>query len=97
MIPYYGRHPTKQFIRGKPIRWGYKGWVLASPLGYSFKIDLYQGKEENSNGNKYRDIFGLGGSVVLNFLDDIQREYPGRRFSFYFDNFLHMWPTRKNA
>ena len=25
MIPYYGRHPTKQFIRGKHIRWGYKG------------------------------------------------------------------------
>ena len=24
MIPYFGRHPTKQFIRGKPIRWGYK-------------------------------------------------------------------------
>ena len=24
MIKYYGRHPTKQFIRGKPIRFGYK-------------------------------------------------------------------------
>ncbi len=21
---YYGGHPTKQSIRGKPIRWGYK-------------------------------------------------------------------------
>lgn len=28
MIPYYGCHPTKQFIRGKPIRWGYKGWIF---------------------------------------------------------------------
>ena len=33
MIPYYGRHPTKQFIRGKPIRWGYKAWAASSPLG----------------------------------------------------------------
>ncbi|KAF2902195.1 hypothetical protein ILUMI_03989 [Ignelater luminosus] len=24
MVPYYGRHGAKQFIRGKPIRWGYK-------------------------------------------------------------------------
>jgi len=24
MIPYYGRHGCKQFIRGKPIRFGYK-------------------------------------------------------------------------
>ena len=24
MVPYYGRHSAKQFIRGKPIRFGYK-------------------------------------------------------------------------
>ncbi len=24
MIPCFGRHPAKQFIRGKPVRWGYK-------------------------------------------------------------------------
>lgn len=39
MIPYYGRHPTKEFIRGKPIRWGYKAWVPAEPLGYAYHID----------------------------------------------------------
>ena len=30
MVPYYGRHPVKQFISGKPIRWGYKAWVAAT-------------------------------------------------------------------
>lgn len=24
MVPYYGRHSSKQYIRGKPIRYGYK-------------------------------------------------------------------------
>jgi hypothetical protein len=24
MIPYFGRHGSKQFIYGKPIRYGYK-------------------------------------------------------------------------
>jgi len=24
MIPYFGRHSAKQYIRGKPIRYGYK-------------------------------------------------------------------------
>jgi hypothetical protein len=24
MIPYYGKHSTRQFIRGKPVRYGYK-------------------------------------------------------------------------
>ena len=33
MVPYYGRHSTKQFIRGKPVRYGYKIWTLASSDG----------------------------------------------------------------
>ena len=49
MIPYFGRHPTKQFIRVKPIRWSYKAWVAASPSGYVFQFDMYQGKETGGN------------------------------------------------
>lgn len=26
-VPYYGKHYAKQFIRGKPIRFGYKNWA----------------------------------------------------------------------
>ena len=33
MIPYFGRHGTKQFIRGKAIRYGFKLWGLASIFG----------------------------------------------------------------
>lgn len=33
MVPYYGKHGCKQFIRGKPVRFGYKVWCLASPAG----------------------------------------------------------------
>jgi Transposase IS4 len=28
MVPYYGRHASKQFIPGKPIRFGFKVWCL---------------------------------------------------------------------
>ena len=34
MAPHYGRHSAKQFIRGKPIRFGYKLWCLNTPSGY---------------------------------------------------------------
>ena len=37
MIPYYGRHGTKQFIRGEDIRYGYKmwaHWAITSSIGY---------------------------------------------------------------
>ena len=39
MIPYYGRHGCKQFIRGKPTWFGYKLWSLASPTGYLFHME----------------------------------------------------------
>ena len=48
MVPYFGRHPSKQFIRGKPIRWGYKAWVAASPFGYVYSLNFYQGKFQES-------------------------------------------------
>ena len=34
IIPYYGKHSAKQFIKGKPIWIGYKMWCLNTSLGY---------------------------------------------------------------
>ena len=35
MMPYYGSHSCKMFIKGKPIRFGYKLWCLCESDGYS--------------------------------------------------------------
>jgi DNA excision repair protein ERCC-6 len=34
MVPYFGRQECKQYIRGKPIQFGYKIWCGATRLGY---------------------------------------------------------------
>ena len=88
MVPYYGRHPVKQFIRGKPMRWGYKAWVAATRLGYVFSLDFYQGKYRGEKQSEYRSCFGLGGEVVLDLVDVLESEYEDRKFSLYFDNFF---------
>lgn len=44
--PYYGHHSMKQFIRGKPIRYGFKLWCLTSPQGYLLKFDPYTGSDK---------------------------------------------------
>lgn len=44
IVKYFGRHSCKQFIRGKPIRFGYKMWSLHTKGGYLINFDLYQGK-----------------------------------------------------
>ncbi|KAL1448702.1 hypothetical protein MTO96_028188 [Rhipicephalus appendiculatus] len=63
MVPYFGRHSCKMFIRGKPIRFGYKEWVLCSSSGYPFNIDIYCGKNDGESTN-----VPLGTRVVLNAL-----------------------------
>ncbi|KAK9721250.1 Transposase IS4 [Popillia japonica] len=44
MLKYFGRHGLKQFVREKPICFGYKMWSLNSSGGYLFNFGLYQGK-----------------------------------------------------
>ena len=43
MVPYLERHLCKIFIRGKPIRFGCKNWVLASSCGYPFRFETCVG------------------------------------------------------
>lgn len=44
MIEYFGRHVCKQFIRRKPIRFGYKIWSLASSSGFVHQMEPYAGR-----------------------------------------------------
>ena len=46
MEPYYGHHSMKQFISGKPIRYGFKLWCLTSPQGYLVKFFPYTGSDK---------------------------------------------------
>lgn len=41
MIKYFGHHSAKEFIRGKPVRFGYKNWALTSSTGYCYAFDIY--------------------------------------------------------
>ncbi|KAG5877446.1 hypothetical protein JTB14_033737 [Gonioctena quinquepunctata] len=66
MKPYYGRNGCKQYIKGKPIRFGYKAWVAALKSGYCLAFDIYQGKKKST--------MGLGKSVVTNFANLLENK-----------------------
>ena len=34
MIPYFGKHSAKQYIKGKSIKFGCKGWCFNRYIGY---------------------------------------------------------------
>lgn len=85
MIPYFGRHSTKQHLHGKPIRFGYKVWSMCTRLGYLIQAEPYQGAK---TGNTMPQL-GVGGSVVMNLVNKLPS---GEHYSFYIDNFFTSIP-----
>ena len=72
MKPYYGRHGANQFIRGKPIRFGYRMWALTTALGYVLQFEPYQG----ARGRQAPDVndLGMGVAVAVDLLSELQKD-----------------------
>ncbi|XP_031343006.1 piggyBac transposable element-derived protein 2-like [Photinus pyralis] len=69
MVRYFGHHSAKQFIKGKPVRFGYKDWMLCSSSGYCYAFDTYCGaKPTNSEVEIPRSTLPLGSQVVIDLL-----------------------------
>ncbi|KAG8190235.1 hypothetical protein JTE90_011956 [Oedothorax gibbosus] len=69
------------YMRNKPIKFGYKLWILASSQGYPFNIQVYVGKEATVT-----DKIPLGTRVVLDILECVEN---CRRHILYVDNFFN--------
>ena len=65
IVRYCGHNSLKQFIRGKPIRFGYKLWANCGSGGYCHKFDLYCGKGQRACHQP------LGTRVVLDMISVI--------------------------
>ncbi|GBP70847.1 PiggyBac transposable element-derived protein 3 [Eumeta japonica] len=82
IVKYFGHHGIKQFIKGKPVRFGYKLWALCGVSGYCYNFSLYIGKETQIFAGT---ADGLGSRVVKKLLavcmDPSAHEV-------YFDNFF---------
>lgn len=86
MAKYYGRCVLKQFIKGKPIRFGIKLWALCSYSGFLFHFEIYCGK--NAKDNLLPNI-ALGSRVVLQMLQPLLHHCTPRKlneYHCYFDN-----------
>ena len=79
MVPYYGCHSCKKFIRGKQIRFVYKLRVLASSTGLPYHVEIYKGKYPNAE-----DI-PLGERVVKIALEICDNPV---NHNVFFDNFF---------
>lgn len=80
MVKFKGHNIMKQFIKNKPVKWGFKVWCRCdSETGYLFEFDLYTGRKNHGSE------LGLGESVVLQLTDKIK----GLGCEVFFDNFFN--------
>ncbi|CAK1595683.1 unnamed protein product [Parnassius mnemosyne] len=78
MVPYFG-------LGGKPIRYEYKLWVVATSGGYIAWFQPYQGTCTFTNA-QYSQL-GLGASVVLSYADQLATLGYGKNYHLFIDNF----------
>lgn len=79
MTKFKGKMSCKQYMKNKPIKWGFKWWCrCSSKTGYLYEFDLYLGKKEKTE-------FGLGETVVLNLSKRLEKTY----CMLFFDNFFN--------
>ena len=79
MIPFKGRSSMKQYLPLKPVKRGFKVWVIADATnGYTYDLNVYTGA--TAGGRE----MALGEKVVLKLSNSIK----GRHHQLYFDNYF---------
>ena len=76
MVKSKSRSHMVQYMRNKPIKWGFKLWVLADTTGYTVDFIIYTGKDESTEQ-------GLTFTVVTDLLEP----FHFRGYELYTDNF----------
>jgi hypothetical protein len=88
MIKYFGKNSLKQSIRNKPIRFGYKVWVLATVSGYVVCFEMYQGKGVGDHTAENVQNVGAASATVLDLLDMLPKEKLDLPYHIFADNFF---------
>lgn len=80
MIPFKGRSNLKQYVKGKPHKWGFKVFMRAGESGMMYDFEIYTGKGTCED-------FGLGfsGDIVMALTSELPE---GKNFKLYFDNWF---------
>lgn len=79
MTPFKGRTTIKQYMKAKPVKWGFRSWNLCDSSFYQVAFDYYAGKQVDVESD-----FGLAYKVVMQLVDTLA---PNRPYRLAINNF----------
>ena len=88
MILFKGRSAIKQYNPMKPIKMGFKLWLLADLDGYLYYCEVYQGKNQVFVDDSMPKYFGLGPSIVY----QLTKPLHGKHHQVFIDNYFSTVP-----
>ena len=78
MCKFKGKNLMRQYMKNKPIKWGFKFWFqCSSKPGYLYQFDKYLGKKSKTE-------FGLNESVVLTLCENLKNSCCYVSFDIFF-------------
>ena len=78
MVKFKANSSTKQYVKNKPIMWGFKFWLRCDAItGYIYEIDIYTEQKDAPE-------LGLGQNVVL----DLTKKLHGTGISVFAKNYF---------
>jgi hypothetical protein len=80
MVKFKGRSTIKQYMRVKPIKRGFKIWMLCDSSSYNLKFQVHTGKSDVIGVVK-----GLGARVVIDMVENLT----GKNHTVFMDNFFY--------
>ena len=81
MVKFRGRSGIKQYIKLKPIKWGFKFWFhCPSKSRYLYQMDIYLGRKQTPEFN-----LGLGEEAILQLTKNLEQPFS----TVHFDNFFN--------
>ena len=78
MVKFKGHNCMKQYVKNKPIKWGFKFWLGCDAFTvYIYEFDIYTGRKDAPE-------LGLGENVLL----DLTKKLHGTGISIFADNYF---------
>ena len=87
LVPFKGRSLLKQYLKGKPKKWGFKIWVRASVHGYVHCFELYEGAKTDT-----RSELGPVGDTVVRLCHGTDK----KNHKLFIDNLFTSIPLLEN-